>query len=131
LRGEGVQLLQRHLLYFQYLKTEGERELIGKTASNFHTPTKKKKIIHQIGEKTGRGKINNKSQENMGNLTPTKRKLIQNQNLQTLIATFESSAVESTLIGDISESPAKRRKYELMTEVVNPIGQGHGDGVNK
>ena len=29
-----------------------------------------------------------------------------NQNLQTLIATFENSAVESTLIGNTSESPA-------------------------
>ena len=67
----------------------------------------------------------------MGNLTPTKRKLIQNQNLQTLIANFESTAVESTLIGNTSESPAKRRKYDLMTEVVNPIGQGHGDGLIK
>ena len=63
--------------------------------------------------------------------TPTKRKLFQNQNLQILIDSFESTAGESTLNrNESSESPAKRRKYELVAEVINPIGQGHGDGTN-
>ena len=105
---------------------KGRGEHIGKTASVLHTISKKS--IHQFGEKTGRGKIG-KNQEYLGNLTPTKRKLIQNQNLQTLIDSFESTAVESTLNrNEQSESPAKRRKYNLMTEVINPIGQGYGDG---
>ena len=90
------------------------------------------KIIHQFGGTMGRGKIcKNNIQKNLGNLTPTKRKLFQNQNLQTLINSFESIPGESNLKKNVtSESLAKRRKWYSVVEVVNPIGQGHGDGSN-
>ena len=89
----------------------GRGEHIGKTASDLHTVSK---IIHQFGGTTGRGKIGkNNIQENLGNLTPTKRKLVQNQNLQTLINSFEIIPGESNPKKNVgtSESPAKRRKF--------------------
>jgi hypothetical protein len=48
----------------------------------------------------------------LGNLTPTKRRLIQNHNIKTLINSFENIPVESNLEDNvIRESPAKRRRY--------------------
>jgi hypothetical protein len=61
--------------------------------------------------------IDNFSSQN--NLTPTKRKLIENENIHSLICNFESSTTNH-LCGEgegVVESPAKPRRYVLKTEV--------------
>ena len=57
--------------------------------------------------------------ENIDNLTPTKRKLIENENIHSLICNFESSTMNHLCWGreGVVDSLAKQRKYVLTKEV--------------
>ena len=90
--GEWAILLPRHLVKFIFMRKRGKGNLlISDRASNMHTDNVSR-IIHQFGGATGGGK--NKKKINLGNLTPTKRRLVQNQNLKILIDSFQSSPLE-------------------------------------
>ena len=76
-------------------------------ASDLHTFSR---IIHQFGGAAGVGK--NEQKINLGNLTPTKRRLIQNQNLKTLMDGFEWIPGEFNPRQSVSsDSLVKRRKF--------------------
>ena len=53
------------------------------------------------------------------NLTPTKRKLISDENIHSLICRFENTTSNHLHGGGggVVESPAKRRRYEALAEV--------------
>ena len=107
----GGQSTSRTLSKILILENKGRGEPIGKNASN--SPTDNfSRIIQQFGGATGGGKINTQKNNNsLVNLTPTKRRLVQNQNTKILIDSFENSPVESNQVMIIRESPAKRRRY--------------------
>ena len=48
LRGEGLQLLQRHLLYFQYLKTKGEGNISARQLQIFIHLRRKRKLYIKL-----------------------------------------------------------------------------------
>ena len=71
--------------------------------SNFKTRTLQKENIDNVNS------------QNM--LTRTKRKLIENENIHSLICNFESSTTNHLCGEGVVESPAKPRRYVLKTEV--------------
>ena len=92
-------------------KKKGRGEPSGKYASVTETDNINKisTIIQQFG---GPKKGGEKETISLGNLTPTKRKLIQNKNTKILLNNFENVPEEfNPECG--SESPAKKRRYTV------------------
>ena len=95
------------------MENKGRGEPSGKYAWVIETENINKisKIIQQFGgpKKGGEKKI-----IGIGNLTPTKRKLIQNKNTKILLNNFENAPEESSPESECnSKSLAKRLKYTI------------------
>ena len=92
---------------------KGRGEPSGKCASATETKniSKISKIIQQFGGPKRGGNI---EEICLGNLTPTKRNLIQNKNTQILLNNFENTPADFNPENEfVSESPAKRRKFAI------------------
>ena len=95
------------------MENKGRGEPSGKYASVTETNNINKisKIIQQFGGPKKGGENENIG---LGNLTPSKRKLIQKKNMQILLNYFENTPEEFNPENEFGrESPAKRRRYTV------------------